>query len=71
MARSNDFTHGGSVGKNLVLLLRAIVNVIAFFALGYCIANGINIAVTLSSATLLVLCVWFNLVYPWIHRKKY
>ena len=33
MARSNEFTHGGSVGKNLVLLLRALLNLISFAAL--------------------------------------
>lgn len=35
MARSHEFTHGGSIGKNLGLLLRSFLNIVSFCALWF------------------------------------
>ncbi len=77
MARSNEYTHGGSAGKNMYLLLRALLNIIAFGALFFGLSPmaeklGGNIAliITIAGAVLLGICFWSNLAAPFIHRKK-
>lgn len=67
------YTHGGSAGKNLVLLIRAIINIIAFGVLWYGIANsGSDIALVcvIAGGILLAGCIWLNLISPFIHRVK-
>ncbi len=76
MARSNEYTHGGSAGKNIYLLLRALLNLIAFGALFFGLSpmaaalGAMQTVVTIAGAALLVLCLWLNLIGPFIHRKK-
>lgn len=76
MARSNEYTHGGSAGKNIYLLLRALLNVIAFAALFFGLSpmaadlGSIATIITIAGAVLLVLCLWINLIAPFIHRKR-
>ena len=76
MARSNEYTHGGSAGKNIYLLLRALLNIVAFAALFFGLspmASSLGTAatiITIAGALLLVLCLWINLIAPFIHRKK-
>lgn len=82
MARSNEFTHGGSVGKNLVLLLRALLNLISFAALWFGLSQwgadtvlfGLPAFVptlcTFGGAGLCVLCLIVNLIGPFAHRVK-
>ncbi len=76
MARSNEYTHGGSAGKNIYLLLRAILNTVAFAALFFGIymikSNPGTLAtvITIAGGVFLVACIWFNLIAPYIHRKK-
>lgn len=76
MARSNEYTHGGSAGKNIYLLLRALLNVIAFAALFFGLSpmaadlGSIATIITIAGAGLLVLCLWINLIAPFIHRKR-
>lgn len=76
MARSNEYTHGGSAGKNIYLLLRALLNIVAFAALFFGLSpmasalGAIATIITIAGAVLLVLCLWINLISPYIHRKK-
>ncbi|MBQ9747423.1 MAG: hypothetical protein IJV98_01425 [Clostridia bacterium] len=76
MARSNEYTHGGSAGKNIYLLLRAILNTVAFAAFFFGIYMILTAPGTLATviaaggAVLLIACLWFNLIAPYIHRKK-
>ncbi len=82
MARSNEFTHGGGVGKNIGLMLRALLNVLSFGALWFglsqigaekIIFNLPDTVPTLCTAaggigTLILLAV--NLFLPYAHRAK-
>ena len=76
MARSNEYTHGGSAGKNIYLLLRAILNIVAFAALFFGLSpmaaelGTFATVLTIAGAVLLVVCLWINLIAPVIHRKK-
>jgi hypothetical protein len=76
MARSNEYTHGGSAGKNIYLLLRALLNIVAFAALFFGLSpmaqklDSLATVVTIAGAVLLVICLWINLIAPFIHRKK-
>ncbi len=82
MARSNEFTHGGSVGKNLALLLRALLNSISFALLWFGMSQWGTAAplfklpslvapvCTLSGAALTVLCLVLNLIVPLSRRVK-
>lgn len=83
MPRSNEFTHGGSNSKNLGLLLRALVNIIATAALGFGASQigepskiifGLDPMITngclIGGAVLTVICLVWNLFGPFIHRKK-
>ena len=76
MARSNEYTHGGSAGKNIYLLLRALLNIVAFAALFFGLSpmaqslGSLATVVTIAGGVLLVLCLWINLIAPFIHRKK-
>lgn len=82
MARSNEFTHGGSVGKNLGLLLRAIANVIAFALLFFGISqlgaaavlfglpSSLPLICTILGGVLTALFLYLNLFAPFAHRVK-
>lgn len=82
MARSGEFTHGGSDGKNLVLLLRAIPNIIAYaltwFGLGtwlpadplVSLPEGIPMCCTIIGAVFTVFLLVVNLITPYTHRVK-
>lgn len=82
MARSNEFTHGGSNSKNLGLLLRALANIIAFalmwfgllFWIGGCtlisLPAAIPVVLTIVGAALTVLLLIANLFGPFAHRVK-
>lgn len=70
MARDNNFTHGGSVGKNLWLLLRALLNVGAFFLLVFSIGKKAEWYYIVASAALLLICIGLNLLIPLVRRKK-
>jgi hypothetical protein len=76
MARSNEYTHGGSAGKNIYLLLRALLNIVAFAALFFGLSpmaqklDSLATVITIAGAVLLVICLWINLIAPFIHRKK-
>lgn len=69
----SGYNHGGGAGKNIVLLLRAFVNIIAFGALWFGIAKSgtdISLVCTITGGILLAVCVWVNLISPFIHRVK-
>ncbi len=76
MARSNEYTHGGSAGKNIYLLFRALLNIVAFGALFFGLSpmsaelGTLAIVITIAGGVLLVICLWVNLIAPFIHRKK-
>lgn len=70
MAERNEFTHGGSVGKNILLLLRALVNVFAFFLLFYCLGTSAAWYYVLAAAAFAFICLALNLALPFIRRKK-
>lgn len=82
MARSHEFTHGGSVGKNLGLLFRSILNILAF---GVLWAGLLQLAsnevlfgspedtpmiCTIVGGGATVLLLFVNLFLPWAHRAK-
>lgn len=58
-----------SFGKSFGMLLRAIINIIAFTALFYFCSIG-NFIFSIVSGIVLVLCVIVNLILPFIHRVK-
>ncbi len=76
MARNNEYTHGGSAGKNIYLLLRSLLNIVAFAALFFGLSpmakemGAVSTVITIAGAVLLVVCLWINLIAPYIHRKK-
>lgn len=70
MARNNDFTHGGSVLKNIWLLLRALLNIFAFFLLFYSLGTGAKWYYIVAAASLCVIFLGVNLLLPMVHRKK-
>ena len=67
MSRS-EYTHGGSFLKNLLLLLRALVNILAFAGAGYGYVNGDTVVIIIAAALMVVL-ICSNLVVPYIRRK--
>lgn len=81
MARSNEFTHGGGIGKNIGLMLRAILNLLSFgllwfglFQLGadevlFELPEKIPLVCTIAGAALTLLFLVVNLITPWLHRK--
>lgn len=81
MARSNEFTHGGGVGKNIGLMLRAILNLLSFgllwfglFQLGadevlFGLPEKTPLICTVAGAALTLLFLFINLIAPWRHRK--
>lgn len=81
-ANSNEYTHGGSAGKNVGFLFRAILNTVSFAFLWFCVylVTAPNPFILLSSTIttvlfgvacgLLVLLLCINLFGPFIHRKK-
>ena len=82
MARSNEFTHGGGIGKNIRLMLRALLNNLFFGAFWFGLAQlgaekvlfGLpEFVPTLCTAaggtgTLILLAV--NLFLPFAHRAR-
>lgn len=70
MARNNEFTHGGSVLKNLWLLLRAALNIFAFFLLFYSLGKKAEWYYIVASAALCFILFGVNLLIPLARRKK-
>ena len=70
MARNNNFTHGGSVGKNIGLLLRALCNVFAFFLLFFSLGKKAEWYYIVASAALCFILLGVNLLIPLARRKK-
>ena len=70
MARNDKFTHGGSPLKNLWLLLRALLNVFAFFLLFYSLGTGAKWFYIAGAAALVIVCLFVNLLIPLFKRKK-
>ena len=79
--RSNEYTHGGSAGKNIGLLLRALLNLIAFGAfwvglLGMTTdavavpAPPLALMLTLGGGVLCVLLLFVNLLGPACSKKS-
>lgn len=69
MKKSNEYTHGGSVGKNLMLLLRSLLNIVAFGLLVWSIPAG-SMPASLGGAALSAVCLWVNLIQPMLVRKR-
>ena len=67
---------GKFAGKNIYLFLRAILNIVAFAALFFGLSpmaaelGTFATVLTIAGAMLLVVCLWINLIAPFIHRKK-
>ena len=82
MARSNEFTHGGSVGKNVALMLRAILNILAYGVMWFgimlwigsftlfTIPSPIPLIMTIAGAVCVVILLVVNLFGPFAHRVK-
>lgn len=82
MARSNEFTHGGSVGKNIALMLRAILNILSYAVLWFGISQlgaeavifglptFLPLLCTIAGGALCVLFLYVNLFLPYAHRVK-
>ena len=70
MARNNEFTHGGSVLKNVWLMLRALLNIFAFFLLFFSLGKGAEWYYIVASAALVLICLGINLFIPMARRKK-
>ena len=70
MARNNEFTHGGSPLKNLWLLLRALLNVFAFFLLFYSLGTGAAWYYVVAAVALTVIFLGVNLLIPMAKRKR-
>ena len=77
--KSNGFTHGGSVSKNLRLLLRALLNILGFGLLWFglwAVTEGDRLITPLSTALVaagVILCavgVTSNLFGPWFSKKN-
>jgi len=73
MAENKGYTHGGSAGKNFVLLLRSLVNIAAFAAFWYGVyfwAEPVGKVCAISGGILLGLCLAWNLLGPLFHSGK-
>lgn len=72
--RNNDYTHGGSAGKNLILLFRALANIVAFAAMWYGTATlesgVVSVICAFGGAALSAVLIYLNLISPFIHRAK-
>ena len=73
--KSSEYTHGGSAGKNLGLLLRALFNLIAFAALWVGIwmeRNDMALALSflIGGGALCVIGLIWNLIGPIVHAKR-
>ncbi|MCQ2436627.1 MAG: hypothetical protein MJ101_06965 [Clostridia bacterium] len=73
--RSNDYTHGGSAGKNLILLLRSLINIAGFTALWFGISQlnvdkDIGTICTVAGGIITCFGLWFNLITPIIRKKR-
>lgn len=69
MKRNNEYTHGGSVGKNFVLLFRSLFNIASFAVLIWGITM-ISLPLSTAGAALTAVCLWANLIHPMIVRKR-
>lgn len=71
---NHEFTHGGSVGKNLGLLLRGWGNMIAFIALWFGLITyekySFSLWLIIGGGALSLLFLFVNLILPYLHRKK-
>lgn len=82
MARSNEFTHGGGVGKNIGLMLRALLNILFFGALWFGLAQigagkvlfglpeFVPALCTAAGGTGTLILLAVNLFLPFAHRAK-
>lgn len=82
MARSSQFTHGGSVGKNLGLAFRALLNILSFGALWFGLIQLATDTVlfglpekapllcTAIGGGLTLFFLLVNLLFPFAHRAK-
>lgn len=73
--KNKEYTHGGSAGKNLGLLLRALFNLIAFAALWagiWMAGNDMPLALPLiiGGGVLCVIGVIWNFIGPIAHAKR-
>lgn len=82
MAHSSQFTHGGSVGKNLGLAFRALLNILSFGALWFGLIQWATDTVLFElpekvpvmciavGGGLTLLLLFVNLFLPMAHRAK-
>ena len=73
--KSKEYTHGGSAGKNIWLLLRAILNLVAFAALWGGFARmesgtAFSFICLVAGGAGTVFCLFVNLIFPFLHRVK-
>ncbi|GEM_PF-4332909 len=79
----NEFTHGGSNGKNAGLLFRSLLNMLSFVATivgvwglttprgAALLGDKIAIIVTVAGAVVLGICTWNNLVLPMARQNRH
>ncbi len=82
MASSNEFTHGGGVGKNIGLMLRTLLNILFFGALWFGLAQigagkvlfglpeFVPALCTAAGGTGTLILLAVNLFLPFAHRAK-
>lgn len=82
MARSHEFTHGGSIGKNIGLLLRSFLNILFFGALWFGlsqlgaekVAFGLPEVIptfcTAAGGIGTLILLFINLFLPFSHRAR-
>ena len=73
--KSKNYTHGGSAGKNIWLLLRAIFNLFAFAALWVGLAQmesgtAFSFICLVAGGAGVMICLFVNLIFPFLHRVK-
>ena len=80
--KSGQFTHGGSNGKNMTLLLRALLNIISYALLWFGLAawlpesplialpSPVPAVCTIAGAALTIVLLVLNLFKPYAVRVK-
>lgn len=73
--KSKEYTHGGSAGKNIWLLFRAVLNLIAFAALWFGLAqmesgSALSFICLVAGGAGTVFCLFVNLIFPFLHQVK-
>lgn len=76
--RNGEYTHGGSAGKNMKLLSRALADIAAFAATWVGLwmlcsgkGNRIGLPLTLVGAVVLGICLWTNLIVPMARKNRH